>query len=175
MEDKEIREFADKIKEAIIKLQKTLPKQLEEEDIKAISELIYEYVSYKMETKGGINTDLSGLIETAIFEANEDEIIFNPDIYDKIKKFLDKSRLIINSSKVLSDPEEEKLDENIPYLDIFISDRFLGIENHRNQCLYSSNDEYETTKSYFVKSHAQAVRDYLERGEIGENDKEPAE
>lgn len=176
MNNIKIEEFTQKIEEAIIKFQRTLPKQLSEEEIRAMEALIKEYVTYTLQGGCGMRTSLSNLLSMAIWDGNTghvDETAYRPE---QINSHIDRSTDIINSSHMLSNPEEGKLDENIPYLCLFISNSFLGIANHADQYLYSSDGSYETTSDFFVKSHAQTIREYEAKARKRDNtEKEPTE
>lgn len=148
----DIDEFIKKIKEAIIKLQKTLPKQLEEKEIEMIEEQIREYVIFVLKG-GGVRADLSSLLS-----ANE---FLKMDESEKLK--------MVFSGKQM--PEKGKYDEYIPYLEIYISDSLLAIANHARQILYSTDEEkYKPTNNYFVKSHAEVCREQREKEKIGNSE-----
>jgi len=156
-------EFINKINEAIVKLQKTLPKQLSESDIKSIRKLLDEYVTYTLDRGCGMTVNLNGLINMAVGDGKWEHVgneCYKPE---QINNHIDRTREIVEPSVVLSNTDENKLEENIPYLCLFISDSFLGVANHANQHLYSTGNEYKTTKDYFVKPHAQVLREYEEK------------
>ena len=125
-------EFINKIKEAILKLQKTLPKQLSEADIESIMKRVDENITDTLNERQGIKISLGQLI------------YYGPG----------KEKISIDDSE---------LREKIPYLSLFVSDNYLGIGNHAKQYLYSTSNEYEITNDYFVKSHAQVLREYEEK------------
>jgi len=153
-------DFINKINEAIVKLQKTLPKQLSESDIESIRKLLDEYVTYTLDSGCGMHIDLDGLIYMAVGNGKRGNVGNDSYRPKQINDHIDKSREIVESSSVLSEMDESKLRENIPYLSIFISDDFLGIANHASQYVYSTSDEYKITEDYFVKPHAQVLREY---------------
>ena len=125
-------EFINKIKEAILKLQKTLPKQLSEADIESIMKRLDENITDTLNARQGMVISLGQLI---YYGPGKEEIS------------IDYSELI----------------EKIPYLSLLVGNRDLAIANHAKQYLYSTGNDYKITKDYFVKSHAQVVREYEAR------------
>ena len=47
-------------------------------------------------------------------------------------------------------PEDGKFDEDMPYLDIYISDSLLEVENHLNHTLFSTDPKKMTTDDYLL-------------------------
>lgn len=162
-------EFINKINEAIVKLQKTLPKQLSESDVESIIKLLDEYVAYTLDRESHMYFTLDRLINTAFEDVKRGRVlsdIFRPK---EINDHINKTREIVESSSVLSEMDESKLRENIPYLVFFVCPDFLGVANHAGQHLYCTGNRYKTSENYFVKPHAQVLRENDEEKNKREN------
>ena len=161
------KDFFAKIHEAINKYQSTLPTQLPEEEIKAIKNLLKEYVRLNfIMGRNSYGIDLSSLLFEAINTSSRNPVGERDICNRQINKYISQSKRIIESSHILSDPIM-KLNYNIPYLALDISDSSLKIKNHRNQLLYTSDEDEKlyTDNFYFVKSHAEVARERANREE----------
>ena len=155
---KEIDAFSKKIDEATRKLQPMLPKKLSNGELIAINELVRAYVTYTVKIGGRMHTNLNSLINYAAHKAT-DEVTKRSTFCEKeVEDYIIRMRRIVKASSTLSDIENNKLDENVPALELVVSNDMLGIKNHVNQYLYSTDEsKYRVTPNYLVKAHAWCV------------------
>ena len=160
MEKKSIEEFREKIREAIRKLQITLPNPLTKEEEVSIAALINVFVADIIESGCGGTFDLLDLIMMPISEYEDNCIDENKDNTKEYDRYIETIEEIIKNSPPLlaSSKNEQEIAERIPYLHILIDDD-LKIVNHASQFLYSTDRKDKVIGDYFVKSHAQTVRD----------------
>ena len=156
---KEINAFSEKIKEAIKRLQPTLPKQLSEGDIVAITELVRAYVINTLSHGCGMHISLDSLIEFAVMRAKNEIPQKDAPNKDEESEQMARARDMISASPALSKLPEKHLDENIPALEIFLSTSYIGMANPEGQMLYSTDERESKASDYFLKSHAKFMRD----------------
>ncbi len=160
MEKKSIEEFRKKIREAVHKLQTTLPNPLTKEEEVSITALINIFAAYTIESGCGGTFDLLDLIGMPISEYEDNCIDENKDNTKEYDRYIETIEEIIKNSPPLlsSSKNEQEIAEKIPYLHILIDDD-LKIVNHASQFLYSTDKNDKVINDYFVKSHAQHIRD----------------
>lgn len=151
MDEKRKDEFVSKIEEAIMKLQRTLPKQLRDKEIRYLFELIDEYATYVFENETEMCISLKDFLTQAIAEGKRPYTENDPHIDSHILR----TKTIVNSSIILPNPKEGKLDDNIPFLWLKILNSSLRISNHVSQYLYSTDKRYVVAQDYLVKPHEQ--------------------
>lgn len=155
----EINAFSEKIKEAIKRLQPTLPKQLSEGDIVAITELVRAYVINTLSHGCGMHISLDSLIEFAVMRAKNEIPQKDAPNKDEETEQIARARDMVSASAVLSNLSESHLDENIPALEILLSPSYIGLANHAGQKLFSTDERESKASDYFLKSHAQFIRE----------------
>lgn len=165
---KDIDEFINKIQEAIIKYQRTLPKQLPQEEIIAITKLCREVVTYNISRGHGFAMSLKGMIDDAILASTcwKDDIDLD-NITGSFRRSFHGLRCerIIEAIPTLSNVTNGGIGEQLPFLRVHVEDDLLIIENHAKQCLYSTRKRDGTINNYLVKGYMQVLREVQEREE----------
>lgn len=173
MEKKSIDEFREKIMEAIRKLQITLPNQLTEEEMVSIDAIINVFVTDIIESRCGLISDLHDLICMPISDYEYDCKDKNKDKSEEYNRYIKTIEAIIkNGPPLLSIQNEQEIAEKVPYLPIFIdNENDIQMFNHVSQLVYSTDKNDKVIKDYFVKSHAQTIRDIRKEKSNGLEDK----